>query len=54
MSAWTTTIRAGLFILFIVVLALLNLEIDHESIEHFAEVREGPADDVGPAFFASL
>ena len=34
--------------------ALLNLEIDHESTEHFAEVREGPADEVVPAFFASL
>jgi NAD-dependent deacetylase len=33
---------------------LLNLEVDHESSEHFAEVREGRADDVVPAFFRAL
>ena len=32
---------------------LLNLEIDDESREHFAETREGPADEVVPAFFSS-
>ena len=34
--------------------ALLNLEIDDESAEHFAEVRAGRADEIVPKFFAAL
>ena len=34
--------------------ALLNLEIDDEATEHFAEVREGRADEVVPAFFSAV
>lgn len=33
---------------------LINLEIDDEASEHFAEVREGRADEVVPAFFSSV